>query len=183
MATGSIRSIEEFYAHALAIEHEAAERYREFQAWFDDHGEEILAGLCASIGDMEGEHYKALVETSRELTLPALAQGEHLWLEAGSPETPARELFYRVAEPRHLLEIALRGEVNALAFFQGIERTASDAGVKAAAREMAREEEQHVTWVANALEYHLATRVTDWEELIRAGKGPGVFVGAEGAVS
>jgi rubrerythrin len=177
-ATRSIDSIEEFYAHALAIEHEAAERYGEFQAWFEDRGEEILAGLCGSISRMEQEHYQALVDGSRGLRLPALGRGEHLWLEADSPEAPARELFYRVAEPRHLLEIALEGERNALGFFQRVERTASDAGIRAAAHEMAREEELHVLWVRNALEYHLATKVDDWEKLIEAGRGPGAFVGA-----
>ena len=179
--TRTVRSIEEFYAHALAIEHEAAERYGEFQGWFDDHGEDILAGLCASIGRMEQEHYRSLLDGSRGLELPALSQGEHLWLESASPEAPARELFYRVAEPRHLLEIALQGERNALAFFQGIERTAPDEKVRIAAHEMAREEEQHVMWMRNALEYHLTTRVTDWEKLIAAGRGPGAFVGAEQA--
>ena len=180
-ATRSIGSIEEFYAHALAIEHEAAERYREFHGWFEDRGEDILAGLCAAIGQTEEDHYRALADGCRGLQLPALSQAEHLWLEADSPEAPARELFYRVAEPRHLLEIALQGERNALEFFQGIERTTPDAKVRSAAHEMALEEEAHVLWVRNALEYHVATRSTDWEQLIAAGRGPGAFVGAEQA--
>jgi rubrerythrin len=174
-----IRSVEEFYAHALAIEHEAAERYGEFHSWFDDHGEEVLASLCASIGRMEEEHHRALLAGCRGMKLPVLSQGDHLWLESGSPEAPARELFYRVAEPRHLLEIALEGERNALSFFQWVERTTADEKVRAAAHEMAGEEQMHVQWVRNALEYHVATRSTDWEQLIAAGRGPGAFVGAE----
>jgi rubrerythrin len=178
-----IESIESFYAHAIAIEREACERYREFKEWFEDRGEDVLAGLCAGIGGMEEEHCRELVEASRHLSLPALAQGEHCWLESGSPEAPARELFYRVAEPHHLLEIALKGELDALAFFQGVGRTATDAGVRAAAQEMARDEERHAAWVGNVLEYHLTTRATDWDELIRHGRGPGAFVGAEGTAS
>lgn len=176
--TRRIRSIEEFYAHALAIEHEAAQRYREFGAWYGERDEDILAALCASIARMEEEHYRALLEGSRGLDLPVLQQGEHLWLEAGSPEAPARELFYRVAEPRHLLEIAFQGEQDALAFFQWVERTTDDPKVRAAARELANEEQQHVLWVGNVLEYHLATRATDWDELIAAGHGPGAFLGS-----
>lgn len=176
--TRRIGSIEEFYAHALAIEHEAAERYREFRDWFRERDEDILADLCASIARMEAEHYQALLAGSRGLELPALEQGEHLWLEAGPPEAPARELFYRVAQPRHLLEIAFQGERNALAFFEWVERTTDDPQVRAAAREMAHEEELHVLWVGNVLEYHLATRATDWDQLMAAGHGPGAFVGS-----
>jgi rubrerythrin len=179
--TRCIRSVEEFYAHALAIEREAAERYREFRDWFGERGEEILAGLCGSIAEVEQEHYLALAAGSQGLALPILEPGEHLWLEAGSPEAPARELFYRVAEPRHLLEIAFQGEKNALAFFMWVERTTEDPRVRAAAREMAQEEEAHVRWVGNALEYHLATSATDWDQLMAAGHGPGAFVGS-GAV-
>ena len=155
MARRAIASIEEFYAHALAIEREAAERYREFERWFRERDDEVLAGLCASIGQAEEEHYRALARDSRGLQLPALAEGQHSWLEVGSPEAPVRELFYRVAEPRHLLQIALQGELEAAAFFNWVERTAPDPAVRAAARRMAMEEEQHVAWVGGVLEYHL----------------------------
>ena len=172
-----IATLEEFYAHAIAIEREAMERYREFQAWFADRGEEILAGLCANIGRMEEDHYRALVEDSRALALPAIAADGYLWLEAGPPEAPARELFYRVAEPRHLLEVALAGERNALAFFQWVARTAPDEKARAAAVEMAQDEEVHVRCVRNALEYHVSSRIVDWDEVFEAGAGPGNLSG------
>lgn len=173
----SIRGVEEFYAHALAIEREAAERYREFESWFRERGEEVLAGLCASIGRGEDEHLRALLEASRSLELPVLAPGEHLWLEAGSPEAAARELFYRVAEPRHLLEIALKGERDAAGWFEWVARTSADPKVRAAAAEMAHEEELHVAFVQNALEYHVTTRGVDWDRVIAGGAGPGALVG------
>ena len=149
-----IRTVEEFYAHALAIELEAAERYTEFEAWFRDRGEEVLAGLCFNIGRMEGEHFRELVAASRHLQLPAIDPGHYKWLESGSPEAPAREFFYRVASPRHLLEIALQAELNALAFFQHVGLTSDHPEVCALARQMAEEEKEHVVWVRNALEYH-----------------------------
>ena len=182
MQPRAIRGIEEFYAHALAIEREAAERYREFEAWFRDRDEEVLAGLCASIAFMEEEHLRQLLEASRNLSLPALAQGEYQWLESGSPEAAARELFYRVAEPRHLLEIALQAERDALAWFDWAARTAPEDKVRVAAHEMAQEEKRHVLWVKNALDYNVATRV-DWERLLAEGKGPGALVGAADATA
>lgn len=154
-----IRTVEEFYAHALAIEHEAAERYAEFEAYYRGRGEEVLAGLCANIGRLEGEHFRELVAASRHLQLPAIDPGAYKWLEAISPEAPARELFYRVAGPAHLLEVALQGELNAFAFFQHVALTSDNPEVCTLARQMAEEEKEHVVWVRNALEYQPAKPV------------------------
>ena len=148
-----ISTVEDFYAHALAIEREAAQRYTEFEAWFRDRGEVVLAGLCGNMARMEGEHFRELVESSRHLTLPAIDAGRHAWLDAGSPEAPARELFHRVAHPRHLLQIALQAEINAAAFFEHIGLTHDSREVCELARHMAAEEREHALWVRNALEY------------------------------
>ena len=160
-----IRTVEEFYARALAIEREAAERYSEFETWFFDHGEEVLAGLCRNLARMENEHFLELVRASRHFNLPAIGASEYQWLESGSPEAAAREFFYRVAEPRHLLEIALHAECGALAFFEWVARTTADEAVRSLAREMAAEEQRHVEWVQKALEYH-PSRHIDWEKLL-----------------
>lgn len=159
-----IRSVEEFYAHAIAIEREAIERYAEFEPWFSDRGEDVLAGLCRNLAGLEREHLRKLEGACEGLALPPIDASGYRWLEAGAPEAPARELFYRVAEPRHLLEIALQAECNALAFFEWAERTGKDPRVRALAREMAAEEEEHVRWAARALEYQ-PSRHVEWEKV------------------
>jgi len=156
----------EFYAHALAIEREAMERYAEFEAWFAERGEEVLAGLCANFAQMEAQHLRELESRCRGMPLPAIAAGDHLWLDVGSPEAPARELIFRVAEPRHLLEIALQAEMNALSYFEWVARESVDPGVRALAGEFAAEEREHVKWAAQALDYH-ATRRIDWEAVLQ----------------
>ena len=171
-----IHTVEEFYAHALAIEHEAAERYAEFETYFHDRGEEILAGLCRNLAEMENEHYLQLARACRGLKLPALKEGEYRWLEGGSPEVAAREVFYRIAQPRQLMEVALHAECNALSFFEWIARTTHDDSVRALAREMAGEEMQHVRWVQQALEYSPASHL-DWAKLFKRGIKPGVLTG------
>jgi rubrerythrin len=157
-----IRSVEEFYAHALAIEREASERYAEFEGYFRERGEDILAGLCANLSRMESEHFTQLSRSSHLLQLPVIAEGEHRWLEGEPPEAPAHELFHRVANPHQLLEIALRAECAALAFFEWSGRTTDDASVRSLAREMAAEEAKHIRWVRNALEYQPLSPA-DWE--------------------
>ncbi|QJR14234.1 ferritin-like domain-containing protein [Usitatibacter palustris] len=162
--TRTIATIEEFYAHALAIEREAAERYTEFEAYFANRGEEILAALCRNLATMEARHLAALIEVSRELTLPVIARDGYCWLGPGSPEAAARELFYRATSERHLLEIALNAELNAQRFFEWAAATSPSAEVREQATEMAAEEAQHVGWVSSALEY-LPRRAIDWQSI------------------
>lgn len=163
-----IRSVPEFYSHALAIEHEAAERYAEFREYFADRGEEVLAGLCGNLSRMEAEHFQELARAGEGLQLPTIAAGEFRWLESGSPEAAAREVFYRIATPRQLLEVALQGEYTALAFFQWAERTSADGEVRGLAHRMAEEELRHVEWVRQALEYQPISNL-EWNGILEAG--------------
>jgi rubrerythrin len=151
-----IATVEDFYAHALAIEHEAAERYAELALYFSDRGEDTLAGLASSLASMEREHFDALAAACATLTLPAIDPRRYQWLEADAPESAARELLYRLATPRMLLEIALAAEWRAHEFFAGIARSSPSKEVCELASEMAAEERQHVQWVRDALEYRFA---------------------------
>jgi rubrerythrin len=165
---GPIRSVPEFYSHALAIEHEAAERYAEFRDHFDDRGEEVLAGLCGNLSRLEAGHFRELVRASESLELPPIPAGEFRWLEAGPPEAAAREVFYRIANPRQLLEVALQGEYAALAFFQWAEQTSDDGAVRDLAHGLAEEERRHVEWVRQALEYQPLSHA-EWSRILDGG--------------
>jgi rubrerythrin len=152
-----ISSIEEFYAHALAIEREAGERYTEFASWYDARGEDVLAGLCRNLAHMEHAHFLELARASAHLILPDIEAGCYSWLGPESPESGSHEDFMRVAGAAELLGIALHAECSAVEFFEWIARTAPDDGVRLLARGMAAEERQHVEWVRKALDYRPAT--------------------------
>jgi len=146
-----ISTVEEFYAHALAIEREAAERYAEFAEWFEMRNAPVAA-LCQRLAALEREHFDDLAEACARLELPEIEANDYRWLEQGSPEAPAREFFYRLATPRQLLEIALDAEKRAQAFFVWIARTAPEKPVRELASVMAAEENEHVAWVVEALD-------------------------------
>lgn len=152
-----IRHVEEFYAHALAIEREAAERYTEFASWFDAKGEESLAGLCRNLAHMEHAHYLELARASAHLRLPDAPEESYRWLGGLSPEVVPEEDFMRAARPRDLLHLALHAEHRAVDFFDWVARTTPDEGVRVLARGMAAEERQHVEWVTKAIEYRRST--------------------------
>jgi rubrerythrin len=178
MTAEPIRSVEEFLAHAIAIEREAALRYREFQAHFAERGEDVLAGLCENLAHFEQQHCDDLVDRARGLSLPAIAAHAYRWLDGRSPEAVAPEILYQIATPRQLLAVALMAEHRARGFFEAVARSAPDAQVARLAAEMAREEDEHVGWVGRALEY-LPDGDVDWDAVLAAGGGPGLALGGE----
>ncbi len=147
-----IQSPAELYAHAIAIEREAAARYAEFAQRMADEDREDLAALFSGLARAEAEHLETLRRRTEGVTLPELHGDEYRWLDAGVPETPARELVYRLMTPRQALAIALQAEQRAGAFFEHVFTTTSDPALRALAREMAAEEREHVELLARRIE-------------------------------
>lgn len=146
-----IGSVGQLYAHALLIEREATERYREFASHMAEHGNETLAELFEQLAVFEGEHAYHLAKKTAGMTLPKLAAGEHAWLDQEAPVPEAHAFVYRMLTPRLALEIALRAEERAKAFFEKVLAEASNAGIREVALDMARDEQAHIAWVNEAL--------------------------------
>jgi rubrerythrin len=146
-------TLEEFYAHALAIEREAAARYAELHLWFKDGGEDVLAGLCGNLAQAERKHLKALERRCHGLDIPAIDASGYRWTGAGSPEAPGLDVLRQVTSVGELVSIALGAERSAAAFFEWVAATSPDARVRALALELAAEEEEHIRWLRDALEY------------------------------
>jgi len=160
----NIRSTAELYAHALAIEREAAARYREFAARMDDEGNDTAARLFRELAGFEGQHAAQLERETRGMLLPSLAPGDYAWLDSGAPETAAHDLVFRLMTPSDALEIALAAELRAQKFFERVLRQASDPHLRELASEMAQEEQVHAAWVREALARTPDPRV-DWDRM------------------
>lgn len=156
-----IESAAELYVHALAMEREAAERYGEFAGRMADEGNYPLAELFRLLAREERRHLEALKRRTEGVPLPAL-DSDYRWLDQGAPETAARELVFRLMTQRDALQIALRAEKRARAFFEHAVRVADDPAVRALAREMAAEEAAHVELLERALSRTPGSQV-DWE--------------------
>jgi rubrerythrin len=147
-----VQTIEIFYAHALAIEREAAQRYREFESYFAARGEAVLAAICGMLARMEGEHYAQLARAAEGLALPD-PDPAYGWSAEAPAESGPRKEFYRITSTEQLLEIALEGEIRAQRFFAWTAESALDDTVRALAEGMAQEESRHIRWVTQALGY------------------------------
>ena len=147
-----IRTAPKLYAHAIAVEREAAERYTEFSQRMSDMGAEAVADVFASLARMETEHLAALERRTEGLALPELDTHDYRWLEAGAPEdAAAHELVLRLMTPHSALSIALGAEKRAQAFFEFVLMTADDPALRGLAREMAADENEHIALIEQLL--------------------------------
>lgn len=164
----AIRSAPELYAHAIAIEREAYERYMEFAGRMADRDNEALAELFERMAGFEAEHLDALLRRTRGVALPELSAADYKWLDSGAPETSAHELLFRLMTPRHALTIALGAEKRAQVFFEHVLMTAHDPALRALAQEMAMEEQEHVRLMERLLERTPDSNI-DWAGVFETG--------------
>lgn len=155
------------YAHALAIEREAASRYAEFAARLSDEGNEVVAGLFAQLSRFEGEHAAVIERECQGMALPEIAREEYAWLDAAAPETLAHDLVFQLMTLHDALEIALAAELRAQAFFERVVERTGDPHLRVLAAGMAREERAHAASVREALARTPDPRV-DWEQVFAA---------------
>jgi rubrerythrin len=146
-----VGSLGALYAHALLIEREAVERYREFATNMAEHGNDAVAALFEQLAEFESEHAFHLAKKTAGMNLPKLNVAEHAWLDQESPLPEAHAFIYRMLTPRMALEIALRAEKHAKTFFDRVLAEENDAGICEVAKDMARDEEAHIAWVSEAL--------------------------------
>ena len=156
-----ILSCLELYAHAIAIEREAAKGYAEFAERMADMDNAAAAEIFSTLARLEGEHLETLLRRTDGMRIPELRSYEYSWLDSGPPETPARELILRLLTPHQALRIALGAEQRAQAFFEHVLMTADDPALRALAREMAADEGEHVLMLERLLE-RTPEGIIDW---------------------
>lgn len=177
MKIGPDSTLEDFIAHALAVEFEAARTLRDLQAAFRERGEDELASLCGKLAVLEQDHYERLEARSRGLALPEVDYRQYAWLESHDADCCPRDMVLHAASPRALLEIALEAEQRTVAMFQRAASRAKDSGVRELANHLAQDEVEHVRWIRAALA-GTPREFTDWETLLAEGTGPGLALGA-----
>jgi rubrerythrin len=144
-----IRSAAELYAHAIAIEREAAQRYGELAGRMLELGHQALAEVLDGLAQFEGEHLLALERRTAGMALPAVTPGEFRWLDGAAPESlPGGATL----TTRQALALALHAERRAQAFFENVCMTAEDPALRRLAQEMALEESAHIELIERLLE-------------------------------
>ena len=158
-----IESVAELYVHAIAMEREAAERYAEFAGRMADEGNPDVAALFRRLARLESGHLEALRRRTDGVALPAL-ESDYSWIDTGAPETLAHDFVFRLMTPHQALDVALRAERRAKAFFEQARRVADDPGLRSLAQEMAAGEGEHIAMLEGLLA-RTPEAVVDWASI------------------
>jgi rubrerythrin len=143
---GTLRSLDELFALANAMEQEAATRYAGLAADMYRQGKQNLAEVFEHLAASEREHVNSVTRWSQsrlgKAPDPALVRWEAP--ETFDSETAAEITFSRLMTPYRALAMAVRNEGRTFAFWSYVAAFAKDADIKKAAEAMAREELGHV---------------------------------------
>ncbi|WP_186420262.1 ferritin family protein [Bosea sp. CS1GBMeth4] len=140
-----VRSLEELFALAHAMEQEAAERYAEIARRMREEGNPGLAAVFDGLSADETGHLDQVVRWSRHVKGQAPDPSLIRWKP---PETfddeGASTIAPELLSAYRALAMAVRNEERAFAFWSYVAAQAQDAPIQQAAEAMAREELGHV---------------------------------------
>ncbi|HEX6137079.1 MAG TPA: ferritin family protein [Casimicrobiaceae bacterium] len=139
------RTLPELMALAFAMESEAAGRYAELADAMEMHNNVDVARLFRKMAGIETGHAQAIMQEMGWREAPGHVAWDAELLEG--PETPLAEDIHYLMQPYHALEIALACEERAERFFERLARLADVDSVRAAARAMQAEEQEHVALI------------------------------------
>jgi rubrerythrin len=139
-----------FLAHAIALEHEAAERYLELADMMEAHRNDAVSALFRDMVRYSTMHHDSIVERAGSIALPALKSWEYRWSQP--PEAGGEEAFDYLLDPYNALRYARENEVRAMEYYTAVGLATSDPEVRRLASEFASEETEHVAalddWLA-----------------------------------
>lgn len=140
-------SVPELLLHALVIELEAAERYKQLADMMEQTGNRKVATIFSKMADIEARHADILDEHIRGRRLPVIAPSQYHWRGLEAPENTDSTRLFHLMTPQQALSLALDNEKRAYEFFADVVDDSTDERVRDMAAEFAAEEEQHVAWV------------------------------------
>lgn len=147
-----IADVGEFLAHALELETEAAERYRELADSMEVHHNPQVAELFQRMAEYSDRHAEEVRARTQGLEIPAIAPWDFKWDCPEGPESPCSDEVNYLMTPRQALELARHNEIRGRDFYARVAAETPDRAVRLIADEMAEEESEHVRlleqWIA-----------------------------------
>jgi len=145
--TSAIENIEEFLAHALALESEVAERYEEIADSMQIHNNTEVAQLFRKLARASAKHAGEMRLRAAGKELPKIAPWEFQWGDASAPETPSMEKTHYLMTPYQALDMARNAEIQAQNYYTSVADNTSNEDVRKLGLEFAYEEAEHVDLV------------------------------------
>lgn len=157
-------SMAELLVHAMVIELEAVQSYKDLNAQMQQCGNLEVARLFEKMSLLEAEHAAKIIEMAGDIELPQLAPWEYRWEGLESPENIDLDGVHYLMTAHHALKLALENEISAMEFFQAAANGCTDKRVRSMAIEFASDERQHVAWMRELLaKYPAADAAWDYD--------------------
>lgn len=145
-------SVEEFLAHSIRLEEEAALRFGQLGDAMLTHGNREVAQLFQRLAHYSRLHLAEARARAGFRKLPELAPGEYCWPDIESPEAAAIWAADPFMGREQALQVALEAESAGLAYYRDVHENTQDPEIRAFAKEFVEEEAGHVAelerWIA-----------------------------------
>jgi len=143
---GRLRSLDELFALAHAMENEAANRYGELAEDMRRQNKDDLASVFTQLAAAEREHVESVARWSQSRRGKAPDSSLVRWegLETFDENTATEVKTSRLMTPYRALAMAVRNEERAFAFWSYLAAYSEDPEIKKTSETMAREELGHV---------------------------------------
>jgi rubrerythrin len=153
--------MDEFLAHAHALESEVAERYREIADAMEVHNNPEVAALFRELAEQSAKHGREVLEYAHK-PLPHVAPWAFRWGDNEAPETPTMSDVHYLMKPFHALSMARRAESQAQDFYARVATDSHAEAIRDLAKEFATEESQHVATLDRWLKKY-PKPASDWD--------------------
>jgi rubrerythrin len=139
-----MESVEEFLAHTIQLENEAALRFGQLADAMRTAGNTEVAQLFRQLADYSLLHLGDARERAGYRNLPTLAEADYQWPDIESPEAAAIWAADPFIGIEQALQVALDAESAGLAFYDNVLQSTTDPEIRVLAEEFVEEEAQHV---------------------------------------
>lgn len=161
-AQPEIKTVEDFLAHALTLETEAANGYEEIGDAMEVHNNPETAELFHRFAKYCRKHAEEVRSLAAGKTLPQIAPWDFVWKDQDAPEAPSAANAHYKMTTLQALALAMRAERQARDFYRAVAESAINDEVRKMAIEFAEEEAEHVRMLREWMKAHPKPE-KDWD--------------------
>lgn len=151
-----MKNVEEFLAHTIQLESEAALRFGELADAMTTAGNREVGRLFRRLADYSLLHLGDARARAGFRTLPVIEAGDYRWPDIESPEAAAIWAADPFIGIEQALQVALDAETAGLTFYADVLASTTDPEIQVLAKEFVEEETQHVEELQRWMKLHLS---------------------------
>ena len=162
-APAAINTIEEFLAHARALENESVDRYEELADVMEVHNNPEVAELFSKLAGYGRQHAAEVERLAAGMALPHIDPWDFKWIDDQGPESSDYGEVHYMMKPAHALQVAMCNETRGRDYYQTVANECPNEDVRKLAQEFADEETCHMGMLQDLID-HTGSPPENWDE-------------------